>query len=147
MFTRILFGTAFTKESLDAEKEVAHLASALGASVVALHAIEPIDPGGDQTPYQEFYASLKAAAEDKLNAIARRLADRKITCDTKVTIGPRWQEIVEQAIEESADLIVLGSRPRGEPSSAGSTSHKVFWTSEVPVLFVRRGAEPESPEP
>ena len=145
MFTRILFGTAFTRESLEAEKEVAYLASTLGASVVALHAIEPIDPGGDQLPYEEFYASLKAAAEDKLSAISRRMADRKITCDTKVTIGPRWKEIVEQAIAESADLIVLGSRPRDEPLSAGSTSHKVFWTSEIPVLFVRRRAD--LPEP
>lgn len=145
MFTRILFGTAFTKESLEAEREVADLASSLGASVVALHAIEPIDPTGDQVPYEEFYASLKAAAEDKLSGVARRMSDRKITCDTKVTIGPRWKEIVDQALEESADLIVLGSRPRDEPLSTGSTSHKVFWTAEIPVLFVRRRSD--LPEP
>jgi nucleotide-binding universal stress UspA family protein len=110
-----------------------------------LHAIEPIDPGGDQAPFEEFYASLRAAAEEKLNAIRRRFADRKITCDVKITIGPRWHEIVEQAAAESADLIVLGSRPRSEPLSAGSTSHKVFWTSGVPVLFVRRTVRPASP--
>ena|SRR5687768_17582039 len=143
MFTRILFGTDFTHEAIEAEKEVADLAVSIGASVVALHAIEPIDPGGDQAPFEEFYASLKAAAEEKLTAVARRLADRRITCDIKVTIGPRWKEIVEQAVEESADLIVLGSRPRGEPLSAGSTGHKVFWTSEVPIMFVRRTRSPE----
>ena len=145
MFTRILFGTDFTPDAIDAEKEVADLAASIGASVVVLHAIEPIDPGGDQAPFEEFYASLRAAAEEKLNAIRRRLADRRITCDVKITIGPRWHEIVEQAAAESADLIVLGSRPRSEPLSAGSTSHKVFWTSGVPVLFVRRTVRPASP--
>ena len=138
MFTRILFGTDFTREAMEAEREVADLAASMGASVIALHAIEPIDPGGDQSPFREFYESLKAAAEDKLAGIARRMAERKVTCDVKVTIGPRWKEIIEQAGEESADLIVLGSRPRGEPLAAGSTSHKVFWTAGVPVLFVRR---------
>jgi nucleotide-binding universal stress UspA family protein len=146
MFTRILFGTAFTRESLEAETEVADLAAALGASVIVLHAIEPIDPGGDQAPFQDFYASLQAAAEEKLAAVARRMSERRITCDIKVTIGPRWKEIVEQAVAESADLIVLGSRPRDEPLSAGSTSHKVFWTSEIPILFVRRHARPASPQ-
>lgn len=144
MFTRILFGTDFTKDAIEAEKEVVDLASAMGASVLALHAIEPIDPGGDQAPFEEFYSSLRAAAEEKLAAVARRMADRRVTCDVKVTIGARWKEIVEQAEEESADLIVLGSRPRSEPLSTGSTSHKVFWTCGVPVLFVRRknGGEP-----
>ena len=146
MFTRILFGTDFTRDAIEAEKELADLAASIGASVIALHAIEPIDPGGDQTPFEEFYASLKAAAQDKLTAVARRLADRRITCDIKVTIGPRWKEIVEQAMAESADLIVLGSRPRGEPLSAGSTGHKVFLTSEVPVMFVRRSLRAESPK-
>src|SRR5262245_27299265 len=138
MFHRILFGTDFTRDAIEAEKELVDLAASLGASVIILHAIEPIDPGGDQTPFEEFYSSLRAAAEDKLSAIARRLAERRVTCDVKVTIGPRWKEIVVRAEEEGVDLIVLGSRPRSEPSSAGSTSHKVFWTCGVPMLFVRR---------
>ncbi len=137
MFTRILFGTDFTKESIDAEKEVAELAASMGASVIVLHAIEPIDPGGDQGPFEEFYASLRAAASEKLTAVARRLADRSITCDVKVTIGPRWKEIVDQAAEESVDLIVLGSHPPSEPLTVGTTSHKVFWAAPVSVMFVR----------
>jgi nucleotide-binding universal stress UspA family protein len=137
MFKRILFGTDFTSDAAQAEKVVADLAASMGASVVVLHAIEPIDPGGDQTPFEEFYASLRAAAEDKLSSTARRFAERRITCDIRVTIGARWHEVVEQAVRESADLIVLGSRRRAEPLTVGSTSHKVFWTSTVPVLFVR----------
>lgn len=144
MFKRILFGTDFTRDVIAAEKEAADLAASMGASVIVLHAIEPIDPGGDQTPFAEFYESLRTAAEEKLTAVARRFADRKITCDIKITIGPRWKEIVDQAAMESVDLIVLGSRPRSEPLSAGSTSHKVFWTAGVPVLFVRNGSSPET---
>lgn len=138
MFTRILFGTDFTADAIDAEREISDLAAAMDASVVVLHAIEPIDPGGEQEPFEEFYESLRAAAEEKMAAIERRFEDRGIRCETRVSIGPRWREILEQADESGADLIVLGSRPRTEPLTPGTTSHKVFWGAQIPVLFVRR---------
>lgn len=144
MFTRILFGTDFTTDAIDAEKEVADLATATGASVVVLHAIEPIDPGGEQEPFQEFYESLRASAEEKIAAIERRFEDRNIPCETLVSVGARWREIVDQAAETGADLIVLGSRPRTEPLTPGTTSHKVFWAAQVPVLFVRRPQQVEA---
>jgi nucleotide-binding universal stress UspA family protein len=137
MFTKIVFGTDFTIGSSDAEREVADLAQKMGASVIALHAVEPIDPGGDQEPFQEFYRSLRAAAGEKLSAVAKRFRDRGIPCEAKVTVGPRWKEVIDEAMRAGADLIVLGSRPRADTPAPGTTSHKVFWASPIPVLFVR----------
>src|SRR5687768_11001082 len=97
MFTRILFGTDFTKEAVEAEQVVAELAARFDSTVVAFHAIEQIDRGGDQTPYEGFYRSLHASAEQKMKAIAARFAGRKVPCEVRITVGPRWQEIIDEA--------------------------------------------------
>ena len=49
------------------------------------------------------------------------------------------REIVNDAIEVNADIIVMGSRGRGDIAGLllGSTAHKVIHLSDRPVLVVR----------
>jgi len=53
--------------------------------------------------------------------------------------GHAAREIVDDAIEVDADVIVLGSRGRGDLAGLllGSTAHKVIHLSDRPVLVVR----------
>jgi nucleotide-binding universal stress UspA family protein len=53
--------------------------------------------------------------------------------------GYAAREIVNDAIEVDADVIVLGSRGRGDLAGLllGSTAHKVIHLSDRPVLVVR----------
>jgi len=49
------------------------------------------------------------------------------------------REIVNDAIEVDADVIVMGSRGRGDLAGLilGSTAHKVIHLADRPVLIVR----------
>jgi nucleotide-binding universal stress UspA family protein len=53
--------------------------------------------------------------------------------------GYAAREIVNDAIEVDADVIVMGSRGRGDIAGLllGSTAHKVIHLSDRPVLVVR----------
>jgi len=53
--------------------------------------------------------------------------------------GRAAREIVDDAIEVGADVIVMGSRGRGDIAGLllGSTAHKVIHLSDRPVLVVR----------
>jgi nucleotide-binding universal stress UspA family protein len=53
--------------------------------------------------------------------------------------GLAAREIVNDAIEVDADVIVMGSRGRGDLAGLllGSTAHKVIHLSDRPVLVVR----------
>jgi nucleotide-binding universal stress UspA family protein len=53
--------------------------------------------------------------------------------------GYAAREIVNEAIEVDADVIVMGSRGRGDIAGLllGSTAHKVIHLSDRPVLVVR----------
>ena len=53
--------------------------------------------------------------------------------------GHAAREIIEEARERGADVIVLGSRGRGDLAGLvlGSTAHKVIHLADRPVLVVR----------
>jgi nucleotide-binding universal stress UspA family protein len=87
----------------------------------------------DETP-PEARAAV-AAAVDKLTA-----AGVKAYGDVRNTLhGYAARDIVDDAIEHDAGVIVMGSRGRGDLAGLvlGSTAHKVIHLTDRPVLIVR----------
>jgi nucleotide-binding universal stress UspA family protein len=76
-----------------------------------------------------------AAAVDKLTAAGVRAHGE---VDTTL-YGYAARNIVEVAAEHGADVIVMGSRGRGDLAGLvlGSTAHKVIHLADRPVLIVR----------
>jgi len=95
----------------------------------------PIDFGGAESPEQEYRSILDRAA-------AAVPADVPVT--TLLKRGRAAAAILAAAGETRQDLIVMGSRGRGELRSLllGSVSHAVLRESRVPVLVSRRVPDP-----
>jgi nucleotide-binding universal stress UspA family protein len=82
----------------------------------------------------EAEAAVKSAADSLAQAGVRAHA---VVRDT--VFGYAAREIIDDAREHEADVIVMGSRGRGDLAGLvlGSTAHKVIHLADRPVLVVR----------
>jgi nucleotide-binding universal stress UspA family protein len=105
-----------------------------------LHVLEPV------SVFEPVAATAKLpAASAELCREARRRIDALIGDDTRaftdvaevVVAGKPYQEILRVALEQRADLIVIGAhgQPRGMPAF-GSTTNQVLRQATCPVLTV-----------
>jgi nucleotide-binding universal stress UspA family protein len=96
----------------------------------------PVNLGGlDESATQEYQAMLDCAVQTVP-------ADVPVT--KLVKRGVAAAAIIAEARDNHHDLIVMGSRGRGELRSLllGSVSHAVLRCSPVPVLVIRRFSDP-----
>jgi nucleotide-binding universal stress UspA family protein len=145
MIERILFATDFSRISDRAESYVTQIAAGTGARVLVLHAIEPI--GGhdeDDEPELEtvaYMAKLEARATEKAAEVVERLRAAGVDGEFAVRVDKRWKAVTDVADAEPIDLIVVGSHRvrEGEKIYLGTTSHKVFFATDKPLLVVPQG--------
>ena len=89
-------------------------------------------------PIDESTAEANAAVAESVEVLTQ--AGVRAHGEVRNTIfGYAAREIVEDAKEHDADVIVMGSRGRGDLAGLvlGSTAHKVIHLSDRPVLVVR----------
>ena len=135
-YRRLLVATDFSATGRAAEEHALGLAERLGASCLLLHVIEAID--GDDEDISNFYKSLEERAQTQFEPVLKRFANAGVECQARTAVGQRWQKIVEVAESEGFDLIAVGSRSlSGDRPSFGTTSHRVFFATHVPLLVVR----------
>jgi nucleotide-binding universal stress UspA family protein len=136
MFSRILFAVDGSADSKKAAKTVAELALAIGSEVLVFHLREMLAVSGgpvdvDVTEDDADVAAEIAAVLTEQGVNATSLRRREYYRRTPV-------EIVVQAHEWGAELIVMGSRGlSGLPGILlGSVTQKVLHLSDVPVLVI-----------
>lgn len=83
-----------------------------------------------------------AEADDEVKEAADFLAQAGVTAHAVVRdtlFGHAAREIIEDAHEHDAGVIIMGSRGRGDLTGLvlGSTTHKVIHLADRPVLVVR----------
>lgn len=81
-------------------------------------------------------------ANAKVSAVVEKLAEAGVKAHGEVRtalFGYAARDIVDDAIEHDADVIVMGSRGRSDLAGfiLGSTAHKVIHLTDRPVLIVR----------
>ena len=81
-------------------------------------------------------------ANAKVSAVVEKLTEAGVKAhgEVRTTLyGYAARDIVDDAIEHDADVIVMGSRGRSDLAGfiLGSTAHKVIHLTDRPVLIVR----------
>ena len=135
-FDRILFGTDLSAISLTALQYAAGISHDHEAQLIALYV--ETDPtqsfSFDQTMAQQ---RLRDWLQDRIDGLAETLAGVRCLVD----FGKPEKKIVEVAVQQQADIVVLGARGVGALSGAashflGGTAYEVACSSKCPVLIV-----------
>lgn len=143
MFHRILVGIDGSEHAARALREAIDLASSNHARLTILCAtpqpsmmvaggpvIAPVDMQGLENAIEAEYQQLLNSAVEQVPS--------DISVVKVLSHEPPARAILAQAKTANDDLIVIGSRGRGDVRSLllGSVSHQILQTSHVPVLVV-----------
>ena len=138
-FQHILIPVDFTKQNLSALDIAVDLAIVNHARVTLLHVIETIDVEPD-AEMEQFYAKLQARADAELERLSQGLVSAGLAVDCKIRLGKRLPEIVSDAVERKADLIIMSSHQPDlqRPTQTWATlSYQVSMVCPCPVLLVK----------
>lgn len=142
-FKNILFATDFSASS-DYAFEYAHsLAKRCNSRLLILHVInEPVDLRGFYVPHISFdklEEEIEEGAQKMMETFCRTHIKDYDHYETFIVPGIPYDEIIRKAVEESADLIVLGTHGRTGLDHVlfGSTAEKVVRKSSIPVMTIR----------
>jgi nucleotide-binding universal stress UspA family protein len=135
----LLLATDLTPASAGAERLALSLARDLRCSVLVVSVIDPHPlrlPGGG---YRQRVDQVRAIREASAQVIIERGRQLAIPMRCLIWQGDPGEAIVEAAIAESVDLIVVGSHGRTgmDRLFMGSVSERVVRTSPLPVLVAR----------
>lgn len=135
---RIAVGVDGSENSVVAVEWAAGLAAALGAEVIAVHALgllDRLEPGAEKVPAAPHRDEIRERFETEWTKAFDAAA---VACRRIVRDGPSVGVLLAVADEESVDLIVVGSRGLGAypEQLLGSTSTQVAQQARVPVVIV-----------
>lgn len=133
---RILVGTDGSEHAQRAVRWAADLAAQTGAEVVAAHSVGLLvtTPDGP-VPSTPFHDRLQRSLDGEWTE-ELRAAGVPVRC--RLVEGSAVTALLQVAEDESADLVVVGSRGAGGFSDLhlGSTSHQVALYADRPVTII-----------
>ena len=149
LYRTILMATDFSEASEGAFQEAVRLARDTGAALRVLHVYQPQTAVAMPFTTAEIYETLDHEAREdaarRLEPWIRRAADRGVAATPLLRRGLPGVEIVDAAVDERADLVVLGTHGRSGPMRLllGSVASRVVADAPCPVLTIRprRAAE------
>jgi nucleotide-binding universal stress UspA family protein len=142
-FKTILFATDFSEGSDFAFTSALSLARKFDSKLLIVHIInEPVDLRGFYVPHISFdklEEEIEQGAEKLMEKFCRTHLQEYSNYETFVLPGIPYDEIIKNAVQFNADLIVLGTHGRTGLDHVlfGSTAEKVVRKSPVPVMTIR----------
>jgi len=138
----ILLATDLSPASAEAEDLAFELAGRLGSSVLLVSVIDPRGlwlPGGG---FRQRVDQVRAAREAAAQGLVDRGRRERVPIRCLIWEGDPGEAIVDAAVAEAVDLIVVGSHGRTGVDRwvMGSVSERVVRTAPVPVVVARATA-------
>lgn len=144
---KILFPTDFSAQSLNAFKYVLQFAKQMNSTIYALHTYKvPVVPTNAPVGVYETIAKNTAQGElydfedysKKLRVLAKTAGIPNVPIQHLITEGFTVDQVVETAIEESVDLIIMGTEGAKSLFSYffGSKTSTVTRNAHCPVLSI-----------
>lgn len=139
----VLVAVDFSDSSDNAFQMALSMAKSFSARLLVLHVInEPVDLRGFYVPhisFEKLEEEIEEGAKKMMESFCRQNIHNFENFETLIVPGLPYEQIIGQAEEKSADLIVLGTHGRTGLDHVlfGSTAEKVVRKSSVPVLTVR----------
>jgi nucleotide-binding universal stress UspA family protein len=147
MFRRILLPSDFSGCSAEAARAARRLAEIFGARLIVLHvldepaALDPMFRG--EVPLEMLRGRMEQYAREAMEAFVAAGLRGMENVETRIASGVPYREILREARETGADLIVIGTHGRTgvEHVIFGSTAEKVVRMAPCPVLTIREGGK------
>ncbi len=139
----ILVAIDFSDSSDNAFQMALSMARKFDAKLIVLHVInEPIDLRGFYVPhisFEKLEEEIMEGAKKMMDSFCHRNLADYANHECMIVAGIPFEQIIGQAEEKSADLIVMGTHGRAGLDHVlfGSTAEKVVRKSPLPVLTVR----------
>lgn len=137
---RLLLATDGSRGSAIAADYAFSLARSWGASLTVMNVLE-FQPGLDpeNSVNQLYLTELMKQATNELIELKARAVDRGISAHTRIATGIPSEEVLSAAVEDTPDLIVVGTRGRSGLKHVllGSTAERIIRGAPCPVLAVR----------
>lgn len=144
LITRVVCATDFSPISTSAFRRAVGLARRFKAELTLLHVVENLPDFGDPTyvpilnigPLRD---DLDQGATTRLKALIAEAGDLAAKIEPKVAFGRAYKEVLRCAVEERADMLVIGAQGHGifEHMFFGSNAQHVIRGATCPVLTVR----------
>ncbi len=137
----ILVPVDFTENSRNALRYASELARRFEASVSALHVIPDEEVAGVyiQKRSPERIEELQAGVKEEFDKFIPEDVAKDVRVQKLIRVGEPYVEVIRQAKEGKADLIVMATHGRGGISHTllGSVAEKVVRKASCPVLTVK----------
>ncbi len=144
---RILVPIDFSIHSKNALRYAVSMAEQFGASVHLVYVVEPTiypaDLGFGQVVFPGVEEELSTKSAEELKSLIEDEIGDRVKAFSVVRTGKPHQEILQEAVEQNVDLIVVATHGHTgvEHMLFGSTAERVVRNANCPVLTIRPQAE------
>jgi nucleotide-binding universal stress UspA family protein len=145
---RILAAIDFSQHSAQVIQFAANLARELHVELVLVNVINQRDVDAVEMVERDYAgisveSFIQSATAERLELLNKLMAEEApgpaVPVKRSVRVGAPFKEILQAVQAEKADLLVMGTRGRGNIAEAlfGTTAEKVFRRCPIPLVSVR----------